>query len=110
MKAYKIGISHEAKEHMRRISAYISHQLKAPQAAKNVRSDLRDAMDSLRTMPERIPLSRDALLKKRGLHCMVVRKYLVYFQIDEPAKQVNILAVLYGKRDQGAQMETIVEN
>ena len=110
MKAYKIGISHEAKEHMRQISIYISHQLKAPQAAKNVRSDLRDAMDSLRTMPERIPFSRDPLLIKRGLHCMVVRKYLVYFQIDEAARRVIVLAVIYGKRDQAAKMETIIED
>ena len=30
--------------------------------------------------------------------------YLIYFQIDETARQVNILAVLYGKRDQAEQI------
>ena len=41
---------------------------------------------------------------------MVVRKYLVYFQIDETLRQVNILAVLYGKRDQAARLDEIIES
>ena len=110
MKAYKVGISDEAKEHMRRISAYIFHQLRAPQAAKNVRHDLRDAIFSLRTMPERIPLSRIRALKSQNVRCMAVRKYLIYFRIDETARQVYILAVLYGKRDQAAQLDEIIEH
>ena len=107
---YKIIIFAKAEEHLKCISDYITVELQSPQAAENVMDDLEQAIDSLRTLPERIPFSRDALLKKRGLHCMVVRKYLVYFQIDETARQVNILAVIYGKRDQAAQMETIMDS
>lgn len=31
-------------------------------------------------------------------------------QMDEAARQVHITAVIYGKRDQAAQTETIIEN
>lgn len=40
---------------------------------------------------------------------MVVRKYLIYFEIDEAAQQVNVIAVIYGKRDQMAQLEMMIE-
>lgn len=40
---------------------------------------------------------------------MVVRKYLIYFEIDETARQVNVIAVIYGKRDQMSQLETMIE-
>ena len=108
--SYKIRIPIKVHEQTMGIATYISEKLKSPQAAQNVLNDLYDAYSSLEEFPERIPFSRIKELRARGVRCMVVRKYLIYFQIDEPAKQVNVLAVLYGKRDQAAKMETIIEN
>ena len=110
MKGYKIWFTDEAKAHLRQISLYISDHLKAPQASINVTSDLKEAIFSLRSLPERIPLSRDERLKKCGIRCMVVRKYLIYFRLDESARQVIIRAVIYGRRDQTAQVENIIED
>ena len=39
---------------------------------------------------------------------MVVRKYLIYFQMDEAKHRVNVIRVIYGKRDQAAQAESII--
>ena len=107
---YKVKVFDVAERHLKHISDYISNELQAPQAAENVLDDLEQAILSLKVMPERIPLSRDRFLKSHGLHCMVVRQYLIYFQINEAARQVNVIAVIYGKRDQAAQMEPIIEN
>ena len=41
---------------------------------------------------------------------MVVREYLIYFEIDETKKQVTVAAVIYGKRDQTAQIDNIIED
>ena len=41
---------------------------------------------------------------------MTVRKYLIYFEIDEAARQVNVIAVIYGRRDQAAQLDGIIGN
>ena len=38
-----------------------------------------------------------------------ISSYLIYFEIDETARQVNVIAVIYGKRDQMSQLETMIE-
>ena len=110
VKKYRVGLSDKAKEQLDHISSYIADELQAYQASKEVLADLKHAIASLRTFPERIPLSREDVWRQQDMHCMVVRKYLVYFQIDESKKQVNVAAILYGKRDQAAQFETISLN
>ena len=105
---YKITVFDEALEHLRQIGSYITTALNAPQAADDVLADLWGAILSLRTFPERIPFSRESRWKKRGLHCMVVRKYLIYFQIDEKKHHVNVVAVIYGRRDQAARLSEVV--
>ena len=107
---YEVVVSKRAKEHLRDIKDYITIELNAPQAARSVLDDLEEALASLDMFPERIPFSKIKELRLRGVHCMVVRKYLIYFEIDEAARRVTVAAVLYGKRDQAAQMETIIEN
>ncbi len=107
---YKVVVSNRAKEHLHNIKDYITNELKAPQSARNVLNDLEEAMKSLCALPERIPFSRVKELRLRGVHCMVVREYLIYFETDETKKQVTVAAVIYGKRDQTAQIDNIIED
>lgn len=107
---YKVNVSAQIDAQMDEIADYIIHTLKAPQAAEDLLHALHRAIDSLDMMPERIPLSRHESLKALGLHCMVVRNYLIYFQIDEAERQVVVHAVIYGKRDQAVQLDGIVQN
>ena len=79
--SYTVRIPIKVHEQTMEIAAYISEKLKSPQAAQNVLDDLYDAYSSLEEFPERIPLSRIRALKSRNVRCMVVRKYLIYFQI-----------------------------
>lgn len=100
MEQYKIGLSDEAKKDLGNISSYILYELKSPQAAEAVLTDLESAIVSLDFLPDRIPLAREDSWKKQGIHAMVVRNYLIYFLIDEVKHQVNIVRIIYGKRDQ----------
>ena len=100
MEQYKIGLSDEAKKDLGNISSYILYELKSPQAAEAVLADLESAIVSLDFLPDRIPLAREDSWKKQGIHAMVVRNYLIYFLIDEVKLQVNIVRIIYGKRDQ----------
>ncbi len=104
MEQYEVGLSDAAKKDLESISSYILNELEAPQAAEEVLTDLENAVASLCFLPERVALAREAAWKKRGVHAMVVRKYLLYFRIDEENRQVNVIRVIYGKRDQAAQM------
>ena len=110
LRRYDIVVYDRVNTQTDEIADYIINELKAPQAAEDLLADLQKAMRSLDVMPERIPLVRFEPWRSRGFRCMVARNYLIYFWIDEAARQVNITAVIYGKRDQAAKMETIIEN
>ena len=108
MKRYKIIVSPSAKGQIKAITAHIRDRLFAPQAAIDTTLAIKDAIASLRAMPERIPKVWDSPRKGILLRRMVVRNYLVYFWIDETTNCVNVVAVIYGKRDQTAQLDETV--
>ncbi|MBR2214314.1 MAG: type II toxin-antitoxin system RelE/ParE family toxin [Selenomonadaceae bacterium] len=95
---YKVEIPLRVHEQMLRIASYIQEELMAPQAAKNVLANLEGAILSLDLFPERVPLSRDENMRSRGIRCMAVQNFLIYFWIDEENMQVNIINVIYGRR------------
>ena len=102
---YKIIVSPTAKAQIKGITAHIRNRLFNPQAAKAIALAIKSAIASLATMPK-----RTAEVSSVGLRRMVVRSYLVYYIIDDAERQVNVVAVIYGKRDQAAQLEDIVQN
>lgn len=54
MDKYKIKLTKQATEHLQIIRDYISIELKAPDAAKNMLKILKKKIFSLETMPQRI--------------------------------------------------------
>ena len=110
MTKYKIIVSPLAKEQLKGITAHIRDNLFAPQAAKSIALAIKSAIASLASMPERIPRIRSTSGNVSGLHRMVVKSYLIYFEIDEAAQQVNVVAVIYGKRDQANQLGDLAQS
>ena len=108
MKRYNLKIHAYAEQQLDDIKEYLLHILENQQATLNFLDETSTAIDSLRIMPERIPLVRYEPWCSRGLRCMVVKNYLIYFWIDETAQQVNIIAVIYGKRDQASYLEVLM--
>ena len=53
---FKVIYSPEAKDDLRGIASYILFELKAPQAAQNITSRIRNEIRSLEEMPERYPI------------------------------------------------------
>ena len=105
MTKYKVIVSPSAKAQIKGITAHIRDKLFNPQAAKAIALAIKSAIASLATMPE-----RTTEVSSVGLRRMVVRNYLIYYQIDEAARQVFIHAVIYGKRDQESQIDDILQN
>ena len=110
MTKYRIKIIAKAKAQVKSAAKYIKEELHAPLSAKSLTNDIKKAIASLKTMPERIPPVRFEPWRSRGFRCMTVRNYLIYFWIDEAARQVNVIAVIYGRRDQAAQLDGIIGN
>ena len=106
-KEYKVHITKYAYDQITEIKRYIAEELHAPMAAKSLLLAMKSAVLSLAAMPARHPLMQQEKWRSQGLRQMVIKNFLMYYWIDEEHSQVNIVAVVYGRREQLAQLEYI---
>ena len=105
MDGYRIRITRQARDHLREIRRYIEYKLLAPVAAKNTIAAIKVEMQSLTHMPSRIHLTPEQPWHDHGVHRDRVKNYYIYFWIDEENKKVQIIGVIYVRRDQSRQLE-----
>ncbi len=99
-KIYTVKTTFQAEEQMQEIIYYIANELKAPDAALHLLDVLEDSFVSLTHFPQRVALVDDESWRNKGIHRLPVKNFLVYFWIDEDKMNVQIIAVIYDKRDQ----------
>ena len=97
---YCVKITRQAKAQLEEIRDYIAKELLAPDAAKNMLKLLALEIQSLSKMPRRARLVDEEPWRSEGVRVKAVRNYLVYFWIDEENMTVQIVAVIYARRDQ----------
>lgn len=97
---YEVRITLQAQAHLREIRDYIAQKLLAPEAAKNTVQRLGTVMASLSQMPNRVPLIEEEPWRSEGVRVRAVRNFLIYFWVNEVEKTVQIIAVIYARRDQ----------
>ena len=107
MDEYKIKVTRQAKEHLALIREYIATELKEPIIAKRILELLKSEMMSLQTMPYRVKLISEQPWCELGFRRIRVKNYYVYFWVDENRKEVQILAVIYVRRDRTKQLEEL---
>ena len=107
MDEYKVKVTRQAKEHLALIREYIATKLKEPIVAKRTLELLKSEMMSLQTMPYRVKLIGEQPWCELGFRRIRVKNYYVYFCVDESRKEVQILAVIYVRRDQAKQLEQL---
>ena len=103
-KVYNVKITSQAEEQIQEIVYYISHELKAPDAALQLLDALEDAFSSLTHIPQSVVLVEDEPWHAKGIHRLPVKNFLIYFWIDEDNMRVQITAIIYGKREQLRQL------
>lgn len=103
-KIYNVKITSQAEEQIQEIVYYISHELKAPDAALQLLDALEDAFSSLTHFPQRVVLVEEEPWHTNGIHRLPVKNFLIYFWIDEDNMRVQITAIIYGKREQLRQL------
>ena len=103
----KIKVTRQAKEHLALIREYIATELKEPIIAKRILELLKSEMMSLQTMPYRVKCIDEQPWGELGFRKIRVKNYYVYFCVDESRKEVQILAVIYVRRDQAKQLEQL---
>lgn len=97
---YDVRITVQAQDHLREIRDYIARELLAPAAAKNTIKLLGDVMAALSHMPNRVRLVNEEPWRSEGIHVRAVKNFLIYFWVNEGEKTVQVIAVIYAKRDQ----------
>ena len=107
MDEYKIKVTRQAKEHLALIREYIATELKEPIIAKRILELLKSEMMSLQTMPYRVKCIDEQPWGELGFRKIRVKNYYVYFWVDENKREVQILAVIYARRDQATQLEQL---
>jgi toxin ParE1/3/4 len=84
-----IGSSHE----------YIKVRLEAPRAADNLVENTMKALDYICETPYARALVQDTYLASLGIRSIKVKKYILFYNVEEDKNTVNAIRFLYNKRD-----------
>ena len=96
---YTVNLSPEAVKDINGIYEYITVSLGEKEIAVNMINFIEKNILSLDEMPGRYKIYESEPWKSRGVHIMPVKKYLVFYVVDDNEKAVNIFRVIYGSRD-----------
>jgi plasmid stabilization system protein ParE len=96
---YRIEISAPAEDDLRNIVRYISAQLSAPMTALKMMETIEKAVSELAYMPKSYPPVLDEHLSAAGYRKLIVKNHIVFFTINEEKKVVDIIRILYARRD-----------
>jgi toxin ParE1/3/4 len=98
MPDYEVSLSPEAQQDLRGIVAYLSLTLENPTLASETAQALYEGIASLSSLPYRCPALTKEPLASRGVRYLLMKPYLVFFIIDEPAKKVRVIRLAHGAR------------
>ena len=99
MGEYRVIISDSAKQDIRNTASYIKNDLQEPVIAERTTEAILDAILTLEDMPERIGFVRDERLAEKKIRGLQVKNYTAFFVINEDARKVEIVRVIYSRRD-----------
>lgn len=99
---YTLRFTRHAARDLDELFHYISYELDAESAAKELMREVETSIFNLREFPYSAPQSRDDLLARKGYRTLTVRKkYVVVYRVYEEKQTVIVLRIFYGRRDYG---------
>ena len=94
---YNAVILPQAESDITEILDYIANELKNPTAAKNLWSDIKEAIGRARMFPYAMPLIKnERITLGKEYRRLDVGNYAVIYKIAEEQKEIRIFAVFYG--------------
>ena len=85
---------------MKELRDYIADVLLSPETALEYVRDVRGEIAGLANFPARRKLMDEEPWHSRGVRRLIAKNFFVYYRIDEAARRVIILNVIYARRDQ----------
>ena len=99
MTSYRVQYSEEAFQDLRDIYEYIAFEIQEPRIASAQINRIRETVDSLRTFPERNKIVDWEPWSSLGMRQTVVDNFIVFYLTEKESEQVQIVRIIYGKRD-----------
>jgi toxin ParE1/3/4 len=96
---YTVYITDLAEQELARTLDYITNELKALSAATNLADAVEQRIWLLEEQPYKFGLVQDDALAEKGLRLLPVKKYLLFYVIEEKHKKVSIVRFIYSRRD-----------
>ena len=106
MEQHVIRVTAQARQHLRLIRDYIAIDLRQPEIAKKLLELLQKEISTLSYMPYRVKLIEEMPWRDMGFRKIRVKNYYIYFWVNDDTREVNIIAVIYVRRDQARQLES----
>ena len=107
---YRVELSAEGNDDLRKIYEYIAFELGMSDSAKAQIRRLEERIYALETMPERYRRYEKEPWRTRGLRLMTVDNYVVFYIPNDERRVVNIVRIIYVGRNIAAQLEQYMEN
>ena len=99
MDKYKIQFSKDARNDLKDIYIYIKYNLQEPVIAKKFIDKIRNEIYKLRDNPTIYAIIKDEIIKKREIRKIKVNNYIVFYRLEENNKIVEIVRIMYGRRN-----------
>lgn len=99
MTEFNIVISSIAKRDILDIYKYISETLHSEESALRLIQKIEESIRNLILMPERFRRYKGQSLSSKNIRICPVKNYLIFYQVDNEKKLVEIIRVLYSKRN-----------
>ena len=97
---YNVIITPDAAADLSQIKSYIAYTLQAPDTALKYIRGLRQEIEKLESFPGAIAPVPDEPWHSRGIRRIIHKNFYIYYRIDENAKCVYVLNVIYARRSQ----------
>ena len=99
MAAYNIVFTKCFNDELSDALDYISQNFDNPSAANKILNKLSDKISLIADNPVLFPLYHDDELAGKGVRYTVISKYLLFYEVNEAKKSVELLHFIYGNRN-----------
>ena len=96
MREYEVRVAPSAMAQVMEAVRYVRDELCMPQAAEDLFDELESRISGLSRMPSRFREVDVEPLLSAGVRRMNVRRYSVFYTVDDEELVVSVFAVLYG--------------
>ena len=100
MEQYEILLTEDAVDDLKELRDYIADVLLSPETALEYVRTVHVEIAGLADYPARYRLMEEEPWHSRGVRRLIAKNFFVYYRIDEAARRVYVLNVIYARRDQ----------